>query len=85
MIKCNINYYSLLIVINTCFTCRHSLLAAIVVSQINDSFGCTLKTSDLFANPTVNALAKIIKTGTNGEMEAVNLPEELKKFAIQQM
>lgn len=64
---------------------RHSLLAAIVVGKINDRFGTTLSTLTLFANPTVEALSKIVDTGENNNMEIVDLEQELIKYAVKPM
>ena len=40
----------------------HSLLAAQAVARIRDAHGVTLSIRDLFANPTVAALGRVVET-----------------------
>ncbi|VVC31784.1 Hypothetical protein CINCED_3A002626 [Cinara cedri] len=57
----------------------HSLLAASVISEINETFGVQLRVHDLFLNPNVEEMAKLLdqnKTTSND----INLMEELNKL-----
>lgn len=42
--------------------CRHSLLAARLLSKVSDEFGVRLAVRDLFDNPTVQMFAQVYRT-----------------------
>lgn len=58
---------------------RHSLLAAIVIGEINDTFGVQLRVHDLFLNPNVEAMALLLDQNISISNE-VNLKEELEEL-----
>lgn len=58
---------------------RHSLLAATVIGEINDSFGVQLRVRDLFLNPSVETMASLLDQNISMSNE-VNLIEELNKL-----
>lgn len=58
---------------------RHSLLAATVICEINDTFGVQLHVQDLFLNPNVETMASLLDQNISMSNE-VNLIEELNKL-----
>lgn len=62
------------------FLRRHSLLAAVAVSRINESLGTSLSTLDLYANPSVELLSARIKSNSSDTKYVVDFEEELKNY-----
>lgn len=56
---------------------RHSLLAASVIGEINDTFGVNLRVYDLFLNPNVKKMALLLDQNIISTSNEVNLVEEL--------
>lgn len=56
---------------------RHSLLAASVIGEINDTFGVNLRVYDLFLNPNVKTMALLLDQNIISTSNEVNLMDEL--------
>lgn len=61
------------------FYFRHSLLAASVIGEINDTFGVKLRVHDLFLNPSVEMMASLLDQNISASNK-INLLEELNKI-----
>lgn len=61
------------------FNFRHSLLAASVIGEINDTFGVKLRVHDLFLNPSVEMMASLLDQNISASNK-INLLEELDKI-----
>jgi hypothetical protein len=55
---------------------RHSLLAASVIGELNNTFGTQLSVKDLFLNPNVKAMASLLDQNISTSHE-INLMKEL--------
>lgn len=61
------------------FYFRHSLLAACVIGEINDTFGIKLRVKDLFQNPSAEMMASLLDHNISASNK-INLLEELDKI-----
>jgi acyl carrier protein len=61
------------------FYFRHSLLAASLIGEINDTFGIKLRVQDLFQNPSVEMMASLLDHNISASNK-INLLEELNKI-----
>lgn len=65
--------------------CRHSLLAAVAISKINELFSINLSTLDLYINSTVKELSIKIKTGVNSMSNNIDFLKEVDKYDVKCM